>query len=90
VHWPYADSAPELYYDPRTAERTVFASLHAKYLIVDYADVLITSANFTGRGQDRNIEVGVVIHDQGDALALERQWNNLIESGDVVRETSGA
>lgn len=56
----------------------------SKCLITDYQHVLITSANFTSRGQDRNIEVGIVVHDSGYASALERQWNNLVESGDVV------
>jgi phosphatidylserine/phosphatidylglycerophosphate/cardiolipin synthase-like enzyme len=83
VHWPYEEPAPALYFDPRTADKHIFASLHAKCLIVDEEHVLITSANFTGRGQDRNIEVGIVVHDKGYAVALERQWNNLIESGDV-------
>lgn len=82
--WPYSDCAPALYYDPRTAEQRTFASLHAKCIIVDYAHVLITSANFTGRGQDRNIEVGIVLHDPGYATTLERQWSNLVDSGDVV------
>lgn len=85
LHWPFDGPAPDLFYDPRTADAKVFASLHAKCLIVDDEHVLITSANFTGRGQDRNIEVGVVIHDKQYAAALERQWNNLVESGDVVR-----
>jgi phosphatidylserine/phosphatidylglycerophosphate/cardiolipin synthase-like enzyme len=85
IHWPYESPAPELHYDPRTAEAYSFASLHAKCLIVDFEHVLVTSANFTARGQDRNIEVGVLIHDKEYAAALERQWNNLIESGDVVR-----
>lgn len=85
LHWPFEGKQPDLYYDPRTADHRVFASLHAKCLIVDEEHVLITSANFTGRGQDRNIEVGVVIHDKGYAAALERQWNNLVESDDVVR-----
>lgn len=85
LHWPFPGASPELFYDPRTADERTFASLHAKCLIVDDEHVLITSANFTGRGQDRNIEVGVVIHDRGYATALERQWNNLVESGDVVR-----
>lgn len=85
LYWPYAGKAPDLFYDPRTADRRVFASLHAKCLIVDDERVLITSANFTGRGQERNIEVGALIHDRGYAGALEHQWNNLVESGDVVR-----
>lgn len=85
LHWPFEGATPDLFYDPRTADSRVFASLHAKCLIVDGEHVLITSANFTGRGQERNIEVGVVIHDTGYATALERQWNNLVESRDVVR-----
>ena len=85
LHWPFEGPGPDLFYDPRTADHKVFASLHAKCLIVDDEHVLITSANFTGRGQERNIEVGVVIHDKGYAAALERQWNNLVESDDVVR-----
>jgi phosphatidylserine/phosphatidylglycerophosphate/cardiolipin synthase-like enzyme len=84
LHWPFEGKQPTFYYDPRTADHRVFASLHAKCIIVDEARVLITSANFTGRGQDRNIEVGVVINDHGYASALERQWNNLVESEDVV------
>jgi phosphatidylserine/phosphatidylglycerophosphate/cardiolipin synthase-like enzyme len=85
LYWPYEGKAPDLFYDPRTADRRVFASLHAKCLIVDDERVLITSANFTGRGQERNIEVGALIYDRGYAGALEHQWNNLVESGDVVR-----
>jgi hypothetical protein len=85
LYWPYEGKTPDLFHDPRTADRRVFASLHAKCLIVDDERVLITSANFTGRGQERNIEVGALIHDRGYAGALEHQWNNLVESGDVVR-----
>jgi phosphatidylserine/phosphatidylglycerophosphate/cardiolipin synthase-like enzyme len=85
LHWPFEGPKPELYYDPRTADPYSFASLHAKCLIVDHEHALITSANFTDRGQARNIEAGVLIHDKGYAGALERQWNNLIESAGVVR-----
>jgi phosphatidylserine/phosphatidylglycerophosphate/cardiolipin synthase-like enzyme len=85
LYWPATGPKPDLYYDPRTADPTSFASLHAKCLIVDGERSLITSANFTDRGQTRNIEAGVLIHDRGYAEALERQWANLIESGDVER-----
>jgi phosphatidylserine/phosphatidylglycerophosphate/cardiolipin synthase-like enzyme len=84
VFWPF-DSHLTIYFDPRTADKKSFASLHAKCVIVDCAQVLVTSANFTGRGNDRNIEVGVVIRDAAYAKALETQWNNLIQSGDVVK-----
>src|SRR5690606_19973810 len=70
LHWPYEDAPLVIYFDPRTAEDWSFASLHAKCLIVDDERVLITSANFTGRGQDRNIEVGIVVTDRGYASAL--------------------
>jgi phosphatidylserine/phosphatidylglycerophosphate/cardiolipin synthase-like enzyme len=75
----------DTYYDPRSAETFGVASLHAKCLVVDHEQTLITSANFTERGQERNIEVGVLIRDKGFANALERQWFNLIRAKAVVR-----
>jgi len=84
-HWPATGLKPEVFYDPRSADPKSFASLHAKCLIVDHERALITSANFTDRGQSRNIEVGVRIRDKKFARELERQWNNLIDSKDVVR-----
>lgn len=85
THWPADGPKPDLFYDPRTANPHAHASLHAKCLIIDYERSLITSANFTDRGQSRNIEVGVLIHDKNYAQALERQWSNLVQSGDVRR-----
>jgi phosphatidylserine/phosphatidylglycerophosphate/cardiolipin synthase-like enzyme len=84
LHWPFDGQRPALFYDPRTAEPHSLASLHAKCLIVDHERALITSANFTDRGQTRNIEVGVLVHDKNYAVALERQWSNLVDSGGVV------
>jgi phosphatidylserine/phosphatidylglycerophosphate/cardiolipin synthase-like enzyme len=51
---------------------------------------LVTSANFTQRGQDRNIETGVLIDDRGFAVQLESQWRGLIQSGMVERFASSA
>ena len=53
--------------------------------MVDNDQTLISSANFTERGQERNIAVGVLIRDKGFANALERQWFNLIRAKGVVR-----
>jgi len=75
---------PDLFYDPRTANPKAHASMHAKCVIVDHEHALITSANFTDRGQSRNIEVGVRIHDAHFAKQLEQQWNNLVVSKDVL------
>lgn len=85
LYWPFGPPHPEIHYDPRSADGNTFASLHAKCMVVDHEVSLITSANFTERGQSRNIEVGVLIRDRTFAAALEQQWFNLIASGGVVR-----
>lgn len=85
LEWPFGAPFPEIYFDPRSAETRTFASLHAKCVVVDHELSLVTSANFTDRGQERNIEVGVLIRDRTFALSLEQQWFNLIHSGGVVR-----
>ena len=62
-NWPWQDNYPEFYYDPRTVEPGSVESLHAKCVVVDERLTLIGSANFTDRGQTRNIEIGVLIDD---------------------------
>lgn len=83
--WPFGEPRPAVYFDPRTAERFSEVSLHAKCVVIDHELTLITSANFTSRGQTRNIEAGVTIEDRGFASSLERQWRNLVEAGVVER-----
>lgn len=71
-HWPFGPPFPEvLGFEP---EAGVFASLHAKCVVIDGRWVFITSANFTDRGQTRNIEVGVVLDDAHLAGVLESQF----------------
>jgi len=82
--WPFGDSRPTVYFDPRTAEAGNVVSLHAKCVVVDHHLTLITSANFTDRGQTRNFEAGVAIENRNFAVGLERQWANLVEAGVVV------
>ena len=53
-------------------------------MTVDGLQAFISSANFTQRGQDRNIEAGVLIQDPTFAQHLARQWHGLIESGTVA------
>jgi phosphatidylserine/phosphatidylglycerophosphate/cardiolipin synthase-like enzyme len=60
-------------------------SLHAKCVVVDHRFSLITSANFTERGQTRNYETGVEIEDDAFATSLVRQWQNLIDEAVVVQ-----
>jgi phosphatidylserine/phosphatidylglycerophosphate/cardiolipin synthase-like enzyme len=54
---------------------------------VDHRLSLITSANFTERGQSRNFEAGVEIEDEAFAQSLARQWQNLVDEGVVVEAT---
>lgn len=83
-NWPFGRPYPTLYYDPRTAAPGSVESLHAKCIVVDDRIALLGSANFTDRGQTRNVEVGAVIEDEGFAKALARQWRAAAAAGVFV------
>jgi phosphatidylserine/phosphatidylglycerophosphate/cardiolipin synthase-like enzyme len=85
-NWPFEGPRPELYYAPFTAFRG--ASLHAKCVVVDALQSLVTSANFTDRGQTRNLELGVLIRDRTFAELLIGQWRGLLGQG-IVRRYQG-
>jgi phosphatidylserine/phosphatidylglycerophosphate/cardiolipin synthase-like enzyme len=80
-NWPFGPPVPELFYDPRTLPSRSVVSLHAKCIVVDDERALITSANFTDRGQTRNVEVGVLIDDAAFAASLAGQWRALTDAG---------
>ena len=87
--WTFGAPKPDVFYDPRTAAPgPPWASLHAKCVIVDDAMTLITSANFTDRGQSRNIEAGVLIEDTAFAELLAGHWRQLVGAG-LVRRYAG-
>lgn len=91
--WPVGAPKPAVYYDPRTAIRGNlpghdWATLHAKCVVVDDERSFITSANFTDRGQTRNIEAGVLITDTAFSEQLAGQWWQLVSEG-LVRRYSG-
>lgn len=82
--WPFGAPYPELYFDKRAlVPGPPYASLHAKCVVVDDERAFLSSANFTQRGQERNIEAGVLIHDTIFAAHLARQWMGLIAAGHV-------
>ena len=84
-NWPFGEPYPEIYYDPRTVTPRGKVSLHAKCVVVDEVRCLVTSANFTFSGQQRNIEMGVLIEDGRLASHLVQQWRGLIEAGLVLQ-----
>ena len=84
-NWPFGPPWPEVYGFVPPPE--VFASLHAKCVVVDNHLVLVTSANFTERGQERNVEVGVLADDARLAEALERELLAATSAGHFARVT---
>lgn len=81
-NWPFGPPFPELYYDKRAiVPPPPWSILHAKCVVVDNKRAFVSSANFTMQGQERNIEVGVLLDDPRFAAHLARQWMALGESG---------
>jgi phosphatidylserine/phosphatidylglycerophosphate/cardiolipin synthase-like enzyme len=94
-NWPATDVVPNLYYDPRTIGATkdgkpIYASMHAKTMVIDEQTTLIGSANFTDRGQTRNIEAGVLLRDTAFAKQLVTQLQSLIDGHYIKRYGSRA
>ena len=86
--WPFGEPHPRLYYDKRALQPgPPWCSLHAKCVVIDGTRAFVSSANFTQRGQERNIEVGVLIEDAGFASYLAGQWLGLIDTGIVGEHT---
>jgi hypothetical protein len=81
-HWPW-QPLPEVYYDPRAlrADPSERASLHAKVIVVDRQQALITSANFTEAAQRRNIEVGILSKSIAFAEKVAAYFAALRETG---------
>lgn len=89
-NWPFGPPYPDFFYDPRTARPGPEVLLHAKCAVVDGRYALVTSANFTGAGQTRHIEVGVLIDDVQFAGRLEGHFNALVGQGALVHAGSVA
>jgi phosphatidylserine/phosphatidylglycerophosphate/cardiolipin synthase-like enzyme len=83
-NWLFGPPYPVLHCDRRAlrpGRGHEFCSLHAKCVSIDGERAFVSSANFTTRAQERNIEVGVLLHDATFASQLERQWLSLIDDG---------
>jgi phosphatidylserine/phosphatidylglycerophosphate/cardiolipin synthase-like enzyme len=79
--WPWRDVTPRLYYDARADTDDTSSTMHAKCVVVDDREVLVTSANFTGRAQVDNVELGVLIRDADFAARVSGQWHALVTRG---------
>lgn len=78
--WPSGAPLPELYFDPRslTAPRGRSIALHAKCVVVDDRDLFVSSANFTPAAQERNVELGILLHAPGIAGRVTRLFDELV------------
>ncbi len=85
-HWPWPD-LPEVFHDPRALADTPKdrASLHAKCVVVDRKQALVTSANFTQAAQERNLEIGVLVRDPAFVNRLAGLFDVLIATGTLQR-----
>lgn len=93
ANWPFGTVQPTLYCDRRALRPGLggaYCSLHAKCVAVDSRRAFISSANFTLRAHDRNIETGVLINDPHFAQQLDRQWMSLVQGGFVLRGSGGS
>ena len=84
--WP-GTRMPRLYYDPRSVKLlgTARSSLHAKCVIVDGSESLVTSANFTEAAQTHNIELGLLVNSCAISSRIEGHFQSLISNGILER-----
>lgn len=77
--WPSGFQRPRVFQDRQRAAGAAYASMHAKCLLVDGSDLLITSANFTFHGLHGNIEIGIRL--SGPPVAEARKvFSHLVEA----------
>ena len=84
--WP-GNRLPHVYYDPRSLEPTsrTASSMHAKCVVIDGREALVTSANFTEAAQERNIELGLLVDSHAIACRIEHHFTTLIRKGSLER-----
>lgn len=82
---------PRVFYDRRALEpgHGPRACLHAKVIVQDELQSLITSANLTEAAQERNIEAGVLIQDAAFARGVVGQFEKLVGAGVLVEARIG-
>lgn len=78
-NWDVFVRKPHVYtWDP--PDDLPYTKLHAKCLVVDRLQVLVTSANFTLHGLESNIELGLLVRNQPLAAAVHERFDHLINS----------
>ncbi len=83
-HWDVFVSKPRIYtWDPPAGHP--YTKLHAKCLVVDRLQMVVTSANYTFHGLESNIELGLLVRNQRLATAVHERFDHLMSAG-VLRK----
>jgi len=82
--WPAGAPRPRLFHDRQRSEAAPYAAMHAKCVLVDGKNLLVTSANFTFHGLHGNIEIGVRLCG-APAAEARKIFSHLVENG-IVEE----
>jgi phosphatidylserine/phosphatidylglycerophosphate/cardiolipin synthase-like enzyme len=77
--WPSCAPPPRIFHDRERPDGATYASMHAKSLLVDAIDLLVTSANFTFHGLHGNVEIGVRLSG-APAAEARKIFSYLVES----------
>jgi phosphatidylserine/phosphatidylglycerophosphate/cardiolipin synthase-like enzyme len=86
ANWP-KPPFPRIYIAPHALDWRAHVSLHAKCVVADERVALVGSANFTQRGQERNIEVGARITSARFAGNLVAHFRAAVSDGVFVEVT---
>ncbi len=79
--WP-GRRGPRVYYDRHALEDgDGHGVLHAKCVVVDEQVLYLTSANLTEAAVERNIELGVILHERLQARSVVEYFRQLINQG---------
>lgn len=70
-----------VYHWPTNQRDPPEAKLHARAVIVDSRDVLLTSANMTNAAYDKNIELGLLCRGGRTAKRVQKHFDALVASG---------
>jgi len=86
--WPSTLPPPPVFTRPPQSDDEM-ASLHAKLVVADQKDALITSANLTYHGLEANLELGVRL--QGPLAAdIVDHFNRLIRENELIEWKDGS
>lgn len=80
--WPFYARPPVLFTWPEAPDDAM-TKLHAKVLVGDRSDALVTSANLTYHGMETNIELGIRVTGRA-ATQIEEHFRDLIRQNELV------